>query len=711
MENEDGVILTDPSEIAKEALNHYEKLLENKTIKESYQETQVLKEKLCEARLKVAANTKTEPWSQEDVIIVMRHLKNKKSRDPYGYANEIFKQEVAGQDMIKAVTMLMNKIKDQQKIPDKMKLCNITSIYKNKGHRKRFGSYRGVFRVTVLRQILDRLIYNDTYETIDENLSDCNVGCRKGRNIRDNLFVLNAVLNNVKNKADEAVDIGVYDVKKCFDTMWNQEALNDIYELGLRNDKLSLLALENESAEVAVKTSAGVTERKTIRNSIMQGTVWAGLMCTATMDKLGKEVYKTPQLIYKYKGTVNVPPLEMVDDVLTISKCGATSVAMNRKVNSFMESKKLELNSTKCAQIHVGKKCDLCPELKVHETVMKRVEQEKYLGDIVHQNGKSNATIVERLSKGNAIVTNIKALIKDIPLGNRRIQIGIELRNAWFINGILYNSEVWPQLTQKSINDLCKLDQQLLRAILGAHSKVPIEMLYLETATLQIPQIITSRRLMYLQTIVQRSDEELTKRVYTAMKTDPITGDWCELIQKDFDNINLHISEEHIRQMEKTEWKKLVNIKVRSTALEILQTMQQKHSKVKEIEYTQLSAPQEYLDSNTFTNEECSLMFNLRCRTVEGFKDNFHGMSGDGTKCDLCEISNDSQEHLMECPVLEQHMRWDHTIQYDYIFGNREQQRLFIRLYSTLLAAREELLEERRRPPGASYTGPAIIHV
>ena len=65
----------------------------------------------------------------------------------------------------------------------------------------------------------------------------------------------------------------------------------------------------------------------------------------------------------------------------------------------------------------------------------------------------------------------------------------------------------------------------------------------------------------------------------------------------------------------------------------------------------------------------------------------------------------------MECPVLEQHMRWDHTIQYDYIFGNREQQRLFIRLYSTLLAAREELLEERRRPTGASYTGPAIIHV
>ena len=43
---------------------------------------------------------------------------------------------------------------------------------------------------------------------------------------------------------------------------------------------------------------------------------------------------------------------------------------------------------------------------------------------------------------------------------------------------------------------------------------------------------------------------------------------------------------------------------------------------------------------------------------------------------------------------------------HDYIFGNKEQQKLFIRLSS-----REELLEERRRPTGASYTGPAIIHV
>ena len=96
--------------------------------------------------------------------------------------------------MKKAILQLMNKIKDDLEYPEPLEHCNITSIQK-KGKKSVFDNYRGVFRVTVLRNILDRLIYNDVYPDIDSNLSDANVGCRKGRNIRDNLFVVNAVIN------------------------------------------------------------------------------------------------------------------------------------------------------------------------------------------------------------------------------------------------------------------------------------------------------------------------------------------------------------------------------------------------------------------------------------------------------------------------------------------------------------------------------------
>ena len=169
--------------------------------------------------------------------------------------------------------------------------------------------------------ILDKLIHNDEYETIDEHLTDGNVGSRKRRNVRDNLFVVNAVMNAAKQNKTEAIDINVYDVTKCFDTMWLSESIHDLCEAGVRNDKLCLLYLSNKNAQIAIRTLSGITDQISIANKIMQGRVWGGLMCTTTMEKLCQLAYNDEKILYKYRGTVAVPPLEMVDDIITTSKC------------------------------------------------------------------------------------------------------------------------------------------------------------------------------------------------------------------------------------------------------------------------------------------------------------------------------------------------------------------------------------------------------
>ena len=274
--------------------------------------------------------------------------------------------------MKEALLNIMNKIKDELTIPKSMEKCNITSIHK-KGKKTLMDNYRGVFRVTVLRNILDRLIYNDVYPIIDENLTDANVGARKKRNIRDNLFVLNAVMNSVTSGTEKPCELGVYDMEKAFDSLWAQECINDLYDAGCKDDKLVLMHLQNQSAEVAVKTSRGMTDRETITNVIMQGTVTGGLCCTTTTDKLAKLAYSDPKLLYKYKGAVDVPPLLMIDDILTISECGTAAVAMNATVNTFVETKKLKLKQSKCAAVHVGRKARNCPEQLAESNRQRRI--------------------------------------------------------------------------------------------------------------------------------------------------------------------------------------------------------------------------------------------------------------------------------------------------------------------------------------------------
>ena len=92
------------------------------------------------------------------------------TRDPHGYANEIFRPEVAVQDLKVAILRLMNKIKEDQVYPKALEVCDITSFWKRKASRNDYDNFRGIFRVSIFRSILDRLIYNDKYTTIDSNL-------------------------------------------------------------------------------------------------------------------------------------------------------------------------------------------------------------------------------------------------------------------------------------------------------------------------------------------------------------------------------------------------------------------------------------------------------------------------------------------------------------------------------------------------------------
>ena len=119
------------------------------------------------------------------------------------------------------------------------------------------------------------------------------------------------------------------------DSLWTYECIKDLYESCLQNDKLALIFAINKNAQVAIKTSHRMTKRVDISNIIMQRAVWGSLFCTTTIDKLPQKVYTEEALVYKYKGEVHVPPLGMVDDVLTVQKCGATSATINNEVNAF----------------------------------------------------------------------------------------------------------------------------------------------------------------------------------------------------------------------------------------------------------------------------------------------------------------------------------------------------------------------------------------
>ena len=65
-------------------------------------------------------------------------------------------------------------------------------------------------------------------------------------------------------------------------------------------------------------------------------------------------------MLYKYNG-VPIPPLGMIDDVLTVTSVENTA-EMNTLVNTFVESKKLRLSHENFSKIHIGNGHTDCPK-------------------------------------------------------------------------------------------------------------------------------------------------------------------------------------------------------------------------------------------------------------------------------------------------------------------------------------------------------------
>ena len=130
-----GNLLTSDKAIQDRAVEAYTERLENNKIEPHLKDLEKDINELCEIRLKVSKRNKTPPWSMDDLKLAVKQLGKEKSRDPEGLINELFKEEVAGDDLLLAVLRLMNLIKSRQQYPKHLEKCNITSIYKKKSRK------------------------------------------------------------------------------------------------------------------------------------------------------------------------------------------------------------------------------------------------------------------------------------------------------------------------------------------------------------------------------------------------------------------------------------------------------------------------------------------------------------------------------------------------------------------------------------------------
>ena len=662
--NHNGKIVTDPQALKMLLAKEYTERLRTRPIRNDFSENEKYKNMIFDIKMKIASLTKSPDWSILDLEQALKDLKTKKSRDFEGLLNEIFKQEVIGEDLKNSLLIMFNKIKKEQKIPEFFNFANITTIPK-KGSKLELKNERGIFRVSVIRSILMRLIYNSKYPAIDENISDCQMGGRRNKNSKYNIFIVNGIIHEVlKNRNSKPVLLQIYDYAQMFDAINLKKAISDIYDAGLKDDNLILIQKANEQISMAVNTPAGLSERQKIDNCVLQGDTWGSLLASVQVDTIGQEC-EDSGLGYRYKDQIQVTMLGMVDDMLGITEAGYRAHQLNAIINTLSAEKGLQFGVSKCKTMLIGNNFELEEKNKLSvdkwsvshknehfsesfdgKVFIEQTNEQKYLGFVLSSTGNNMANINQMKRKSIGIIRSIFSKLESLNLKQYFFECALVLMNAILRSSIFYASETYYNLKEKEIRHLERIEESFLRQLLKTGKGCPISQLYLELGQVPGRFEIIKIRLLFLKNILDEDEDTRVYKFFNVQKNNPSRGDWVSTCRKNLEEIKLGLTMNEIKETTKAHFSKLLKQKIREAAFKYLVKKQGK--KGGDIKYSGLQMAnylQPYISNLSITEKQ--EIFSLR-NSMVNIPTNF----GIEENCQCGKL--ESTKHIYECKIFNE---------------------------------------------------------
>ena len=248
------------------------------------------------------------------------------------------------------------------------------------------------------------------------------------------------------------------------------------------------------------------------------------------------------------------------------------------------------------------------------------------------------------------------------------------------------------------IERLEDVDKTFLRQLFNAHAKTGLEFLYSESGAVPIRIKISVRRLLYWHHLLTVDESEMIQKVYLAQKLSPVSGDWILLLEEDKKQFGIKLSDKDVASLSKQKFRNYLLKKATQLTVKYLKKLKGGKSKSIHLDVSDTTICT-YLIDGRFSREERELLFRLRSRTIN-VKSNFpNAFLNNNMLCEICKIFPCTQSHLLQCPALTTKLIVDSTVKLkdSFVYGNVEQQLLYVKIYAEFWKLREEVLKERKK--------------
>jgi hypothetical protein len=444
-------------------------------------------------------------------------------------------------------------------------------------------------------------VYNDKYPDIDKNMSDCQMGGRKGKGCRNNIFIVNGIIHDVmSSQKKHPVLLQIYDYCQMFDAINLEEALSDIYDAGLKDDNLSIIYGANKNINMAVNTPNGLSERQDIKNVVLQGDTWGSLLASVQVDSIGKECQEAGYG-FLYMDILPVSILGLVDDMVGVTEAGYQAQQINTFINVKTAEKSLQFGSTKCKVMLIGKNkknvlnSDLVVDswsvdyvdnlntgdydlIETHDgqVNMEKTDKHKYLGFVISNTGDNMANIKSMKDKSIGIIRQIFNRLESLNLRRYYFECAMVFMNSMLRGSILYAAETYHNLKENELRELERIEENFMRKLLKTSKGCPIVQLYLTLGQIPARFAIMRIRLSFLHYILNEDEESMIFKILRLQLKNPTRGDWVSICVDNLKQLDISESFQNIKIMKKNKFDKLLKVRIDILALQYLTSRQGK---------------------------------------------------------------------------------------------------------------------------------------
>ena len=178
-------------------------------------------------------------------------MKKRKARNKVGWKAEWLIE--GGDEMIKSLEILNNRIEQEKIIPKQWQLVIIKSVDEKGSDEVLSKNHKELFLVNIVSKVNEKNLKRHN------KMLEMRTAGKKQKSTMDTIVIV-CVITEQRRTEKRNTYICFANALKCFDKLWLQDCIIELTKLGYNKNDLEILYKLNETAQVKINTTYGDTE-------------------------------------------------------------------------------------------------------------------------------------------------------------------------------------------------------------------------------------------------------------------------------------------------------------------------------------------------------------------------------------------------------------------------------------------------------------------